>query len=72
MNTKTLQQHIVDTRQELDTSDICSQRLRHLEDELNNLERYQKNNPEITKTPSSLELFCDENPDSPECRIYEN
>ena len=64
-------EHIFDTRQELDTSDICSQRLRHLEDELNNLERYQKNNPEKTEIPNSLQLFCNLNPEALECRKYD-
>jgi hypothetical protein len=72
MSNRTLQQHIDDDRNELDNSDTNSQRRRHLEDELTSLEKYQRNHPEDNHDPSSLELFCDNNPAAPECRIYEN
>ena len=72
MSNRTLQQHIDDDRNELDNSDTNSQRRRHLEDELNSLEKYQKNHPEDHHNPSSLELFCDNNPEAAECRIYED
>lgn len=68
---KTLQQHINDDRNELDNVTISAQRRRHLESELNDLQIYQENHPEEIKDPSPLELFCDLNPDSPECRIHE-
>jgi hypothetical protein len=72
MSNRTLQQHIDDDRNELDNSDTNSQRRRHLEDELTSLEKYQENHPEDHHDPSSLELFCDSNPDAAECRIYED
>lgn len=72
MSNRTLQQHIDDDRNELDNSDTNSQRRRHLEDELTSLEKYQRNHPEDSHDPSSLELFCDGNPDAAECRIYED
>jgi hypothetical protein len=72
MNNRTLQQHIDDDKNELDDSNTNSQRRRHLEDELDSLEKYQKNHPESSQDPSSLELFCDNNPEAAECRIYED
>jgi hypothetical protein len=72
MSNRTLQQHIDDDRNELDNSNTNSQRRRHLEDELTSLEKYQKNHPEDSKDPSSLELYCDSNPAAAECRIYED
>jgi hypothetical protein len=71
MEKRTLQQHINDTIVELDSATTSRQRKRHLEFELEQLEKYQHNNPEKTEDPTSLELFCDENPDAPECLIYE-
>jgi hypothetical protein len=43
-----------------------------LEGELDSLEKYQLNHPDEDHDPTSLELFCDENPDASECRIYED
>ena len=71
MTDRTLQQHIDDDRNELENPNLSGQRRRHIQDELESLEQYQKNHPEEQKDPTSLELFCDLNPDSPECRIYE-
>lgn len=65
---KTLQQHI---ENELDDVNISAQRRRHLQGELDSLEQYQNNHPDETKDPNNLELFCDLNPDAPECKIYE-
>ena len=49
-----------------------SQRRRHLQNELESLKKYKENHPNEDHDPTSLELFCDENPDSLECRIYED
>ena len=72
MTGRTLQQHINDDRNELDKSSVSPQRRRHLENELDSLERYLTNHPGNSHDPTTLELYCDENPDALECRIYEN
>lgn len=72
MTDRTLQQHINDNRDELDKPDINAQRRRHIEGELEALEKYQVNHPDTDHDPTPLELFCDENPDASECRIYED
>lgn len=69
---RSIQQHINDNRDELDNSQLSSQRRRHLEGELNSLEKYQANHPDEDHDPTPLELFCDENPGASECRIYED
>ena len=69
---RTLQQHINDDRDELDNPDINAQRRRHIESELNSLEKYQANHPDDDHDPTPLELWCDENPDAAECKIYED
>lgn len=69
---RTLQQHINDDRDELDNPNTNSQRRRHLESELDSLEKYQGNHPDQSHDPTALELYCDLNPDALECRIYED
>lgn len=69
---RTLQQHIEDDRNEIDNPITNGQRRRHLEDELESLEKYQKDHPNDDHDPTPFELFCNENPDALECRIYED
>lgn len=71
MENRTLQQHINDDIAELDSPITSGQRRRHLESELEQLERYQQKNPDKIKDPTSLELYCSDNPEAPECLIYE-
>jgi hypothetical protein len=69
---RTIQQHINDDRGEIDNPNTSGQRRRHLESELGSLEQYQVNHPDDNHDPTPLELFCDINPEAPECRIYED
>jgi hypothetical protein len=69
---KSLQQHINDDRDQLNDPNTSSQRRRHLEDELDHLEKYQSNHPDTDHDPTPFEMYCDENPDALECRIYED
>jgi hypothetical protein len=69
---KSLQQHINDDRDELNSGNLNAQRRRHLEDELDSLEKYQSNHPDTDHDPTGLELYCDLHPDALECRIYED
>lgn len=68
---KTIQQHIDDDKNELDSGSLSPQRKRHIESELQQLEQYHERHPEDDHDPTPLELFCDENPNALECRIYE-
>ena len=45
---------------------------RHLEEELHSLEEYKEHHPEDKHDPTALELFCDANPDEPECLVYDD
>lgn len=69
---ESIEKHIESNIQELGNPTISSQRRRHIEDELDGLEKYHKNHPEDHHDPSPLEVYCDSNPDSLECRIYED
>ena len=71
-NKRTLQQHINDDLDELNSSHMSAQRRRHIESELIDLEKYQANHPDTDHDPNPLELFCDQHPDAAECRIYED
>ena len=69
---RTLQQHINDDKDELDNPSISTQRRRHIEDELDHLEKYQAKHPDVEHDPTAFEMYCDEHPDASECRIYED
>jgi hypothetical protein len=70
MTNKTIQQHIDDDRNELDNLNLNGQRRRHLEGELESLEKYRETHPEDDHDPTPLELYCNDNPNALECRIY--
>jgi hypothetical protein len=63
--------HIQRDRDELSDPMISSQRRRHVEEELDSLEKYHANHPEDDHDPTSLELFCDQNPNASECKVYD-
>jgi hypothetical protein len=46
--------------------------VRHLTNELHSLEEYKDHNPKDKHDPTSLELYCDANPDADECRVYDD
>jgi len=71
MINKTIDSHIEDDENQISNPDISSQRRRHLKFELEQLKRYKESYPDSTRDPSSLELFCNDNPEALECRIYE-
>ena len=45
---------------------------RHVSDELDHLEKYQAAHPDEDHDPTAFEMYCDENPEADECRIYED
>jgi hypothetical protein len=68
----TIDQHIQKDVEILNDPTTSSQSRRHTEEELSALEAYKANHPEDSHDPTALELYCDANPDSLECRIYED
>ena len=67
-----IEQHINKDKEELGDPTISSQRRRHIEDELEQLEAYHERHPEDDHDPTSLELYCDANPSAPECLVYDD
>jgi hypothetical protein len=67
-----IDQHIQKDVEILNDPTISSQSRRHTEEELAALKSYKANHPDDSHDPTPLELYCDANPDAPECRIYED
>jgi hypothetical protein len=67
-----IEAHIEQDKRILDDPTISPQMRRHTEGELKELEAYQANHPEDHHDPTSLELYCDANPDAPECLVYDD
>lgn len=69
---KSIDQHIQKNQNLLNDPTISPQSRRHTQEELTALEAYKENHPEDSHDPTSLELYCELNPDANECRIYED
>jgi hypothetical protein len=67
-----IDQHIQKNQNLLNDPTISPQSRRHIQEELTALETYNENHPEDSHDPTSLELYCELNPDADECRIYED
>lgn len=67
---KNIIKYIESIENELDGQILNKQRKRHLNDELEQLKFYLVNHPEAEEVPTSLELYCDKNPDARECKIF--
>lgn len=66
-----LNDHIDKDKKLLDDPLMSSQARRHVEEELYSLEKYKERHPNTDHDPTSLELFCDENPNASECKIFD-
>jgi len=67
-----IDQHIENDKKILDDPMMSSQTRRHIEGELESLERYKESHPNDDHDPTPFELYCNENPDALECRKYED
>lgn len=66
-----IQDHIERDRRIVDDVMASSQSRRHAEEELEQLEKYRTNHPNDDHDPTPLELYCDENPEALECKIFD-
>ena len=71
---KTIDEHIQKDESEIQEAKAQGNdsKLHHLEDELSSLKEYKEHHPEDKHDPNALELFCDANPDEPECLVYDD
>lgn len=67
-----IEAHIEQDKKILDDPTISPQMRRHTEGELKELEAYRANHPDDSHDPTALELYCDSNPDAPECLVYDD
>jgi len=71
---KTIDEHIEKDNVEIESAKAEGNlgKVRHLEQELKSLEEYKTLHPEDSHDPTPLEVFCDLNPEAPECRVYDD
>ena len=71
---KTIDEHIQKDQEEFlkALSEHNEGNVRHLAEELQWLLDHKKEFPDDPHDPSPLELFCEQNPDEPECLVYDD
>jgi hypothetical protein len=69
---ESVEKHIEYDKKILDDPLTSPQAKRHIEDELDALERWTQKHPTKHHDPTALELYCNDNPNALECRIYED
>ena len=72
-----IEAHIAKDKEILDNPMTSPNQRRHIEGELHELEDYVEHHKEEIDAgdhhdPSSLELYCDQNPSEPECLVYDD
>jgi hypothetical protein len=67
-----IDKHIQQDEDLLSDPTISPQARRHTEEELEALKAYKENHPEDQHDPTPLELYCDANPEAPECLVYDD
>jgi hypothetical protein len=69
---ESIEKHIEVDKKILNDPTTSPQMRRHVEGELQDLEIYQERHPEDHHDPTPLELYCDNNPDAPECKVFDD
>jgi hypothetical protein len=69
---ESIEKHIEVDKKILDDPMISAQARRHTQEELKSLEKWAQEHPEDHHDPTALELYCNENPDASECKIYDD
>ena len=74
---ESVEKHIEVDKEILEDPTTSPQQRRHIEEELHELEVYVENHKdEIAQgdhhDPTALELFCEVEPDAPECLVYDD
>ena len=66
--------HLAKLRAELEQARVNGDtaKANHLEGELKDLETYQARHPDQHQDPTPLEVYCDLNPQAPECLVYDD
>lgn len=67
-----IDKHIEKDKEILSDPTVSPQMRRHIEGELVDLESYKSKHPNDDHDPTPLELYCDNNPEALECRVYDD
>ena len=68
----TIEDHISADKAILENPETSPQARRHTNQELHELEVFHDHHPEDHHDPNCIELFCEMNPDEPECLMYDD
>jgi hypothetical protein len=70
----TIDEHISKDKAEIEAAKAAGDtaKVRHLEGELKGLEEYKAHHPEDSHDPTPLEVYCEMNPEAPECLVYDD
>ncbi|MEB3173440.1 MAG: CP12 domain-containing protein [Prochlorococcaceae cyanobacterium] len=71
---KSIDEHIQQDQSEIEAARAAGDmgKVRHLENELKGLQEYKEHHPGDNHDPTPMEVFCDLNPDAPECLVYDD
>ena len=71
---KSIDEHIKKDKVDIEAAKVAGNdgKVRHLQEELKGLQEYKSHHPEDSHDPTSLEVYCDLNPEAPECRVYDD
>ncbi len=71
---KSIDEHIQQDQSEIEAARAAGDmgKVRHLEEELKRLQEYKEHHPGENHDPTPMEVFCDLNPDAPECLVYDD
>jgi len=74
---ESIEKHIEKDKEILDDPTTSPAARRHIKGELHDLEEYVEHHKDEIDAgdhhdPNTIELFCDQNPDEPECLIYDD
>ena len=72
MANATIEDHISADKAILENPETSPQARRHTKQELHELEVFHDHHPEDHHDPNCIELFCEMNPDEPECLMYDD
>ena len=71
---KSIDEHIAKDESEIKTAKAEGNqaKVRHLEEERKELKEFKEHHPGDDHDPTSLEMYCENNPAAAECRVYDD
>jgi hypothetical protein len=71
---KSIDEHIAKDESEIQTAKAEGNdgKVRHLQEELKDLKEFKEHHPGDNHDPTSLEMYCENNPEAAECRVYDD